>query len=114
LAVVTAGVVLPAAALVVRFANRAQLAMLSFLAVTLLGLLAGLHLTDYRSLIAGQGPLLQGRYLLPLVALFGITVAFGIHHLPRRVQAAGCGVVIAGLLVLQVLSLSTVMQAYYT
>jgi 4-amino-4-deoxy-L-arabinose transferase-like glycosyltransferase len=114
LAVVTAGVVLPAAALVVRFANRAQLAMLSFLAVTLLGLLAGLHLTDYRSLIAGQGPLLQGRYLLPLVALFGLTVAFGIHHLPRRVQAAGCGVVIAGLLVLQVLSLSTVMQAYYT
>jgi hypothetical protein len=113
-AVLTAVILAPAAALLVRVVNRRRLALIAFLLLTLLALLAGLHLTDYRSLIAGQGPILQGRYLLPVLALFGLSVAFLVTRFPARRQAAACGVILAGLLVLQVLSLSTILHAYYT
>jgi 4-amino-4-deoxy-L-arabinose transferase-like glycosyltransferase len=112
--VLTIGTLVPAAALLVRVADRRRLAPIGFLLLTLLALLGGLHLTDYRSLIAGQGPILQGRYLLPVVALWGLSVASLIARISPRRQAAACGVLMAGLLVLQVFSLSTILHAYYT
>jgi 4-amino-4-deoxy-L-arabinose transferase-like glycosyltransferase len=114
LAVLSALVVIPAAALLFRVVNRRRLAVPALLLLTLLALLGGLHVTDYRSLIAGQGPILQGRYLLPVVALFGLSIAFLVSQISARRQAAACGVILALLLVLQVLSLSTVLHAYYT
>jgi FtsH-binding integral membrane protein len=85
----------------------------AFLTLTALALLAFLHISDYRSIIAGQGPLLQGRYLLPIVGLFGLACAFVLSRAPRRVQAGLCSVVVVALLVLQVLALSTVVHGYY-
>jgi hypothetical protein len=65
-----------------------------------------------RSVIAGQGPVLQGRYLLPAVGVFGLAVGFLIAQLPARVRPPVCGLVLAGL-ALQVLALSSVIQAFY-
>ncbi len=113
LALVTALILAPAAGLIVRLRDRRLQQLIVFLGLALVALLAGLHLTDYRSLIAGQGPLLQGRYLLPAIGLFGLAVGFLIAHLPGRSRAPACGLVLAGLLAVQVLSLSSVLRAYY-
>jgi hypothetical protein len=114
LGAISAAVLVPAAFLLAKVVNRRNWAVVAYLALSALALLVFLHGADYRSLIAGQGPLLQGRYLLPIVALFGLSVAFLTSRLPVAYQAAVCGAVLVALLTLQVLSLSTVMHAYYT
>jgi 4-amino-4-deoxy-L-arabinose transferase-like glycosyltransferase len=114
LGAISAAVLVPAAFLLAKVVNRRNWAVVAYLALSAFALLVFLHGADYRSLIAGQGPLLQGRYLLPIVALFGLSVAFLTSRLPVAYQAAVCGAVLVALLTLQVLSLSTVMHAYYT
>jgi hypothetical protein len=91
-----------------------RLPLLGFFALVLLGLLFGLHLTEYRAVIGGQGALLQGRYLLPVVGLFGLTVALIVVRIPRRWRGMTAGAIVAALLLLQVLSLATVAKVYYT
>jgi hypothetical protein len=102
------------AALIAKMRDRLRLSLLAFFALALGALLAGLHLTEYRSLIDGQGALLQGRYLLPLVGLFGLAVGLIVSRIPARWRPSVCGAVLAGLLLLQVLALATVTQRYYT
>lgn len=111
---VTAAVAVASAAVLTMFRDRLRLALMMFFGVALLGLLFGLHLTDYRSIIAGAGPILQGRYLLPGVGLFGLAVALIVSRVPVRLRGAACGMVVAGLLLLQVLALATVAQRFYT
>jgi hypothetical protein len=91
-----------------------RLPLLGFFALAPAALLFGLHLTDYRAIIVGQGALLQGRYLLPVIGLFGLAVALIVRHIPVRWRASTAGVVLAALLILQVLSLATIVKAYYT
>ena len=57
--------------------------MLAFLFVTLFFL----HYASYRALIGNGGidPIIVGRYLLPMVALFGLAIAFTVGSLPRRI-----------------------------
>ena len=45
-----------------------------------------LHYVSYRALLTNNGsdPLIVGRYLLPMVALFGLAIAFTLGALPRR------------------------------
>jgi hypothetical protein len=52
----------------------------------LLTLVVFLHYVSYRALIGDQGmdPLITGRYLLPMVSLFGLAIAFTVGSLPRR------------------------------
>lgn len=71
--------------------------MLSLLVVTV----GFLHYVSYRALIGDHGgdPLIVGRYLLPIVSLFGLAIAFTIGSLPRRLSPyAAAGVLAAGLL----------------
>lgn len=89
-------------------------ALLAFFGLTLLTLLFGLHLTAYRSIVGGQGALLQGRYLLPVIGLLGLAVALVVRRVPPRWRGVAAGAVLAGLLLLQVLSLATVAKVYYT
>jgi 4-amino-4-deoxy-L-arabinose transferase-like glycosyltransferase len=102
-----------AAAVVRRVRHRRQLALLCFYALSLIALLGLLHITDYRSIIAGQGALLQGRYLLPAVGLLGLAAGAVIVSMPIRWRPSACGVALTGLLVLQTISLATVLQAFY-
>ena len=88
--------------------HRRQLALLGFYALTLIALLGLLHITDYRSIIAGQGPILQGRYLLPAVGLLGLAAGAVVVWMPTRWRPSACGLALTGLLVLQTISLATV------
>ena len=49
-------------------------------------LIVFLHYVSYRSLLAngGSDPIIVGRYLLPMISLFGVAVAFTVGALPRR------------------------------
>ena len=107
-------VAIASAAIVATFRDRLRWGLIGFFAVALVGLLLGLHLTEYRSLIAGQGPILQGRYLLPVLGLFGLAVALVVGRLPAAWRAPACGVLISGMLVLQIVALFAVGTRYYT
>lgn len=113
LAFLSAGIAVPAVVLAARIRGRVQLGLLAFYALALLSLLVLIHITDYRSLIAQQGTAIQGRYLLPLMPLFGLAVGLILVRLPARWRGPACSAVVAGLIVLQVLSLATVARAYY-
>jgi 4-amino-4-deoxy-L-arabinose transferase-like glycosyltransferase len=110
----TAIVAVWSATLVAKMRDRLRLSLVAFFVLALVALLFGLHLTEYRSIIAGQGALLQGRYLLPLVGLFGLAVGLIVSRMPLRWRPSVCGAIVAGLLLLQILALATVTQRYYT
>ena len=112
-AVAAAGLGLGSIALLTRLRDRRHLALLAFFAVTLLALLVVLHVTEYRALIAGGGPFLQGRYLLPVVSLLGLAVGLVIARAPIRIRPSACALALTALLVIQVISLSTELHAYY-
>jgi len=75
--------------------------VVAVLVTLLLTTLAFLHYVSYRALLGDGGgdPLIVGRYLLPMVSLFGLAIAFTVGALPRRVALA-TGAVILGLGVL--------------
>ena len=71
----------------------APVAVLSTAAVTLIVFLL---YVSYRALMTdgGSDPLIVGRYLLPIVSLFGLAIAFTLGSLPRRAGSlwpAACG-----------------------
>ena len=102
------------AAVLATLRGRLRIELIAFFALASVSLLAGLHLTEYRSIIAGNGPVIQGRYALPLIGLFGLAVALLLTRLPVRWRGVACGSIVAGLIVLQVLALATIARAYYT
>ena len=112
-AVGAAGLGLGSVALLTRLRQRRHLALLAFFALTLLALLVVLHVTEYRALITGGGPFLQGRYLLPVVSLLGLAVGLVIARAPARIRPPACALALTVLLVMQMISLSTVLHAYY-
>ena len=112
-AAVLGGLAVGMVAVVARLRNRVRAALLAFYAVAVISLLGGLHLYEYKSVIAGNGPLLQGRYALPLIGLLGMIVGLFIIRTPPRLRATALGLVVVSLLGLQAMSLSTLIGAYY-
>lgn len=84
------------------------------LAVAVIGLLGLLHTIAYRALV-GQplDPIITGRYLLPLAALYGVGVALAVSLAPRRWGAAAGGAVVAALALLQLGSLGITLERFY-
>jgi 4-amino-4-deoxy-L-arabinose transferase-like glycosyltransferase len=113
-ALVSAAVAVGGAVIVARFRDRLRLALLAFFALALIALLVGLHVTDYRAIIAGQSAVIQGRYLLPVLPLFGLAVGLIVTRIPAAWRTATAGGILAVLLVLQVVALSSVATGYYT
>lgn len=89
-----------------------EVAVLLIICVSQIGLL---HLASYRDLVQsnGAGVLWSGRYLLPLMAIFGVTVAYVCSHLPRRVAALAAGTIVAIGVVLQLGSLGLTLDRFY-
>jgi hypothetical protein len=103
-----------AAVVLARHRSRQRLELLAFLALALGSLLLLLHITSYRVIIAGGGAFLQGRYVLPAIGIAGLVAGLLVARVPARWRGAACGALLAGLLVLQVLSLATIARQYYT
>lgn len=78
-----------------RDALRRHWDVFAVLGITVVSLLFLLHFSAYRDLAVGGEPLLVGRYLLPLVPVFGLAVAFVVGSLPRRLGAPLAAVLLA-------------------
>jgi hypothetical protein len=88
--------------------------VLVVLAVGALGYLAMLHAVAYSSLLTSAGdPIITGRYLLPLVALYGVGIALALSWLPRILSALLSGATVAALAVLQLSALAIVLERFY-
>jgi len=113
LAAITALLVAAGAIALVRHGLRQHLAVLAFMAAVGLGLVGGLHLTEYRIMRDSGVPFTQGRYLLPLLPLLGVCAAAGLTLSPPRWRALAAGVLTAGLFALQLFSLAIVAARFY-
>lgn len=77
------------AVVLVRARTRLPRDILSLAAAAPLVLLAALHFAAYRNLLSEPGnPVIVGRYLFPLLPLFGVAVALVVRALPRRACVA--------------------------
>jgi 4-amino-4-deoxy-L-arabinose transferase-like glycosyltransferase len=88
-------------------------ALLWFLCSAVFGLLLLLHAADYLIFARDHDPFMEGRYLLPIVGVFGLGVALIVASLPIRLRPMLVGLIFVALLGLQVVSLSAVLHAYY-
>jgi hypothetical protein len=99
--------------LAARLRGLRSLGLLGFYLLVMFSLLLLLHVTEYRQTLGGGGSFLQGRYLLPTISLLGLAIGLLVSRLPKLARAPAGGLVIAGLLGAQVLSLAAIVQAYY-
>lgn len=113
LVLVTAGTFVLAAVALWTHRRGVDRALLSFLALVPLTLIAGLHWQEYRLVLAGAGLFMQGRYLLPLVGLAGLVAAAALLALPPRRRPAVLALALAGLFALQAFSLGLVAERFY-
>jgi 4-amino-4-deoxy-L-arabinose transferase-like glycosyltransferase len=113
LAALTLAILAGAVVALVRARSRLDRALAAAFALAVVTLFAGLHWTEFRTLVGGSGPFTQGRYLLPLVALIGAATAAAVSVLPARRQPLAAGLLLGGLAVLQVASLGIVVGRFY-
>jgi 4-amino-4-deoxy-L-arabinose transferase-like glycosyltransferase len=113
LALVSAFVLIGGALIVVRRWGSIDRAVAAFFALALFCLVAGLHWVEYKTVIESGLPFMQGRYLFPLLPLFGVAVAGLVEQIPRRAQGIGLGVVLGALFTLQLFSLGLTAERYF-
>jgi hypothetical protein len=77
--------------------------------------LAFLHFVSYQALLGngGSDPLIVGRYLLPMVCLFGLAIAFTVGSLPRRAGPILGAVVIAAGVLLSLTGIGMTVGRFY-
>jgi 4-amino-4-deoxy-L-arabinose transferase-like glycosyltransferase len=84
-----------------------------FLASSAISLVVGLQWVAYRSFVETDAPFLQGRYLLPVLPLCGISVAIVLSMLSVRSRSIFAGLIIGALFALQLFSLGLIAGRYY-
>ena len=90
-----------------------DLPLVAFFAVAALCLLAGLHWIEYRT-IRTEGVIFnQGRYLLPLLPILGVSAAASLTLLPARRRLPAAGALLGALFVLQLFSLGLIVGRFY-
>ena len=92
-----------------------SLGVLIVLGALLVTNLVFLHYVSYQALLGngGSDPLIVGRYLLPMVSLFGLAIAFTVGSLPRRAGAVLGAVVIAAGVLLSLTGLGMTLGRFY-
>jgi hypothetical protein len=84
------------------------------LGTTVLALLLGLHLAAYRGMLSfPSDPIITARYLLPLLPLFGAAIVIVARVLPRIGASVFAGLVLAGGVALQFVSLGLLWERFY-
>ena len=92
--------------------GRRGTALLAVLAWAV-GLLFIVHWAEFTIVTLEGIPFVQGRYILPLIPLGGVAVAAAIGLLPRTPRAVTAGLIVGGLLVLQLGALGLNMGRYF-
>ena len=82
LGVVTAAILAGGFVVALRRGLRREAPLLAFFVLVAVGLLGGLHATEFRILTDQAAPIMQGRYLLPLLPLFGLSAAAAVTLFP--------------------------------
>jgi 4-amino-4-deoxy-L-arabinose transferase-like glycosyltransferase len=113
LATVTVAVLAGGLALLARRRRSDDLPLVAFFVTAALALLAGLHWVEYRTILNEGVTFNQGRYLLPLLPLFGACVAATLALVPVRWRPRATGALIGGAVVLQAFSLAIVASRFY-
>ncbi len=74
-----------------------------------------LHYASYRALLnnGGSDPIIVGRYLLPMIPLFGLAIAFTVGSLPRRLGATLGALIVSTELVFALTGLGITMTRFY-
>ena len=74
-----------------------------------------LHYVSYRALLSDNGsdPLIVGRYLLPMVSLFGLAIAFTVGSLPRRLGPLAGALILAFGVLLSLAGIGITMARFY-
>jgi hypothetical protein len=103
------------AALVARRGEvRLRWDVLVMLVVLVGALLLSLHFAAYRALLIDPGdPVIVGRYILPLMPLFGCAIAFVVASLPRRAGPYVAAALLAGGAILQLAGLGLTAARFY-
>jgi hypothetical protein len=92
--------------------RRADVAVV--LGIAIPALLLGLHLAAYRAMLGNPAdPIITARYLLPLVSLFAVAVGLVLRELPRRVAPAAAGLLLAGAVAMQLVSIGLLVERFY-
>jgi len=94
-------------------AVRARWPEVAVLVVTTVSLLGLLHAASYRALVFTFDPLITGRYLLPIVAVAAIAVAFVLTSLRPRTSVLLGSIVLSGLLALNLAGLLLTLTRFY-
>jgi Predicted membrane protein (DUF2142) len=88
--------------------------VIAVLVVAALSYMLLLHVVAFASLLeVSSDPVITGRYLLPLLALYGVGIALAVSWLPRALSSVVTGAVVAGLGVLQLGALAIVLERFY-
>jgi hypothetical protein len=110
-----AAIALLAVAIVARRrALRARWELVAVCAATVVALIGTIHLVAFRTLLGTPtDPVFTGRYLLPLVPLYGAAIAWLVSLLPRRVAPIAGGVVLSGAVLLELAALGVTTARFY-
>jgi len=103
-------------ACVVRFRRLLRDWPLVLLMLTLLiTQLAFLHYVSYQALLSNKGadPLIVGRYLLPMISLFGLAIAFTVGSLPRRLGQPLAAVILSAGILLSLAGIGITAARFY-
>jgi 4-amino-4-deoxy-L-arabinose transferase-like glycosyltransferase len=113
LTAVTLGIAALALAQIWRARRRIDLAVLAFLALVAVTLVAGLHWTEFKMLTGGQGPFNAGRYLLPLAGIAGLAVALAVRTVAPARRPVAVAAALSGLFVLNLFSFGLMIERFY-
>ncbi|HEY6760996.1 MAG TPA: DUF2142 domain-containing protein [Baekduia sp.] len=110
--IVTIGFSLLAGMRLIQRRRSVDWAVVAFLALVIVALLGGVHWTDYHQIVGGA-QFAQGRYLLPLVPIVGLVVAYTVRLVPVGYRGAATASILGSLVVLQLFSLVEVLERFY-
>ena len=91
--------------------RRFDVVAVALLAVA--GSMVVLHVVAFRTLLQSPDPVITGRYLLPLLPLYGVTLALAVAWLPRRWGPVVAGALVGGVVVLQIGAMGVLFARFY-
>jgi 4-amino-4-deoxy-L-arabinose transferase-like glycosyltransferase len=96
-----------------RAALRRRWAVVLVVAAAVVGYLALIHAVAFRTLLESGDPVITGRYLLPLVPLYGVALALAVQWLPRRWAPVAGAAAVSGVVLLQLAALGVLFTRFY-